>query len=208
MDGVISDTQSICADIESKLFKEYGIDISPEQLTERYAGTVSHEMIPDVFRCFDKTLPDLEFLAQERWTRIFNAVRGNIKAIPGTIEFIQKLKKEKMPMAVASASRIDFIELVLSELSIDFYFDAIASSQEVPKGKPEPDVFLLAAKRLNVEPSCCLVIEDSLNGMVAANKAGMKCIGLVQKGNLDSNIYKDVTIAVVRNLKTIPIQDL
>lgn len=190
MDGVISDTQSICAHVESILLKEYGIFISPEELTDAYAGTVSYEMFPAVFKQYGKEMPDItRLLAQERWDRIFNATRGNIKAIPGTISFIKKLKEEKMPIAVASASRIDFIKLVLSELDLLSDFDVITSAQEVSRGKPEPDVFLLAAKRLRIEPYDCLVVEDGLHGMTAAKRAGMKCIGLIQNGVLDTTKY-------------------
>lgn len=208
MDGVISDTQSICAQVESILLKEYGIFISPEELTDAYAGTISYEMFPAVFKQYGKEMPDITRLAQERWDRIFNATRGNIKAIPGTISFIKKLKKEKMPIAVASASRIDFITLVLSELDLLSDFDVITSAQEVLKGKPEPDVFLLAAKRLRIEACDCLVVEDGLHGMTAAKRAGMKCIALVRKGRIDKNIYKDITIAVVRSLEALELKYL
>jgi len=206
MDGVISDTQSVCAAIESDMLQEHGIHISPSELTEQYAGTMSYDMFPAVFKQFNKTMPDIKPLAEERWKRIFKAVQGNIKAIPGTIACIKHLKKDATPIAVASASRMDFIALVLTELCILSDFDAIASAQEVPNGKPEPDVFLLAAKRLGIHPRYCIVIEDGIQGMIAAKKAGMRCIGLVQSDILDKNKYPaDI---LVRSLAHIDLKNI
>ena len=206
MDGVISDTQSICAKVEADIFKEHGINISPEQLTEQYGGTISYAMFFAVFQQYGKPMPDIEALSQERWEKIFRATQGNVKAIPGTIGFIKYLKKEGVPIAVASASRMDFIKLVLTELHVFSSFNAIVSAQEVSKGKPEPDVFLLAAKRLNVEPQHCLVIEDAVHGMTAAKRAGMKCIGLVRNGPLDANTYP--ADRLVRSLQDISLDCL
>ena len=69
---------------------------------------------------------------------------------------------------------------MLTKLDLKEKFTAIASSYELEKGKPAPDIFLLAARRLNVAPEYCLVVEDGLNGMIAAKAAGMACVGLVR----------------------------
>jgi HAD superfamily hydrolase (TIGR01549 family) len=93
------------------------------------------------------------------------------------------LKENGFPLAIASASIKSFINLVVKELGLENIFDVLVSSTEVAKGKPAPDIFLLAAKKLGADPENCIVIEDGIKGMEAAKNAGMKCIGLVADKN-------------------------
>ena len=88
-----------------------------------------------------------------------------------------------MPIAIASSSPRLFIEAVVEKIGIQQYFTIIVSGEEVERSKPEPDIFLKAARLLNVNPFECLVVEDSKSGTIAAKKAGMKCIGYL---NLNS----------------------
>jgi len=206
MDGVISDTQVIHSQVESDLLKEYGLDIHPDEITKKYAGTTSYQMFPHVFQTFEKEMPPIEEMVSKKRERIDKAVRGAVREVPGTRDFINFLKLQNMPTAVASASRLSFIDLVLSELDLKDKFNAIASSEEVRMGKPEPDVFLLAAERLGASPKECLVIEDGIHGMVAARKAGMYCVGLVRDDDHDINVYPaDI---LVKDLREVRLEDL
>lgn len=92
--------------------------------------------------------------------------------IPGAVETVERVARE-LPVAVASSGHPDVIAAALESLGIGPLFGAVASSDEVATGKPEPDVYLLAAKRLGVAPEFCLVVEDSLNGVLAGRAAGM-----------------------------------
>jgi HAD superfamily hydrolase (TIGR01509 family) len=85
-------------------------------------------------------------------------------------------------MAVASSSFPEIIDLILVKTNLKKYFRVIVSSQEAGKSKPEPDVFLLAASKLGVNPVNCLVIEDSANGIKAAHSAGMRCVAYLGPG--------------------------
>jgi len=185
MDGVISDTQNIHSAIESELLKGYGVTINPEEITRKYAGTRMKEWMPDVFKHHHVSTPSMEEISAKKKVHLENALKEGIREVPGTREFIQFLKEKNIPIAVASASRLALIDLILSALGLREEFDAVASSEEVKNGKPEPDVFLLAAERLNVPPSDSLVIEDGISGMVAAKKAGMRCVALVRGSNED-----------------------
>jgi len=97
---------------------------------------------------------------------------------PGVLKILQEAHSQSIDMAVASSSNLPTIELVVELLGIRQYFKCLASGEEVPHGKPAPDVFLLAAKRLATEPKNCLVIEDTLNGILAAKAAGMLCVAV------------------------------
>lgn len=90
---------------------------------------------------------------------------------------MKALKEQGFQLAVASASAMDIIGDYIEQLGYAQYFDRVVSSQFCAHGKPEPDVFLLAAKELGIAPEDCMVVEDSVNGMLAAQRAGMKWIG-------------------------------
>ncbi|NLC92769.1 MAG: HAD-IA family hydrolase, partial [Treponema sp.] len=90
---------------------------------------------------------------------------------------LSNIRQKKIPIAVASSSSLLFINRALIQIKVKKYIKKIISGESVPKGKPEPDIFIEMAKLLQVNPSQCLVIEDSKNGVRAAKKAGMKVIG-------------------------------
>jgi HAD superfamily hydrolase (TIGR01509 family) len=96
-------------------------------------------------------------------------------AIEGAVEAVHELARS-YPLAVASSAPLRIIEAALDGLGVRRLFRTIASSDEVPAGKPAPDVYLLAAHRLGVRPEACLVVEDSLNGVLAARAAGMHVV--------------------------------
>lgn len=199
MDGVISDTQNMHAAVEEKMLNERGINISADEITKRFAGVSGKEMFSAIFSKYGKEA-DIDELVQEKRERVFEAAKGNIKEIPGTREFIEFLFKRNIPLAVASASRHKFIDLVLSELGLKDRFKTVVSSEDVKKGKPAPDIFLLAAEKMGVDPKKCIVVEDGVSGMIAARSAGMKCIGLVRE---DAFMGYPADL-IVRDLRDVP----
>jgi HAD superfamily hydrolase (TIGR01509 family) len=96
-------------------------------------------------------------------------------AIGAAAEVVRRLA-ERYPLGVASSSPPVLIDTALEGLGVRPLFTAIASSDEVAAGKPAPDVYLLAAKRIGVDPAGCFVVEDSINGVIAANAAGMRVV--------------------------------
>ncbi len=200
MDGVISDTNNFHSEIESKIFKSNGILLSPKEITEKYAGMSDKEFFKTVFDKFGKKV-NVDEIIEEKWDKLLKHAKGKISGIDGINELVKELKDIKCKLGVASASRKEFIELVLSELNIRNRFDSITSSYEVKLGKPNPDIFLLTSRKLRVTPNECLVIEDGKLGITAAKRANMKCIWI------DWNNGNDTVEAdkVVRNLTDISI---
>lgn len=111
----------------------------------------------------------------------------SIDPIDGIYELLDLANNLNLKLAVASASEYDYAKEVLSYLNIFNRFKSIVTGNMVSHGKPEPDIFLLAANNININPLDCLVIEDGISGMTAAFKANMACIGLVK--NIDFNKY-------------------
>jgi HAD superfamily hydrolase (TIGR01509 family) len=108
--------------------------------------------------------------------------------VPGMEEFLHTLNAYGIPCAIASASPRRWIDTALHRLGQHNRFHAICSWDDVQKGKPDPEVFLLAADRLHVSPSRCMVLEDSAHGIAAAKAAGMHCIALATAMNTRQNL--------------------
>ena len=182
MDGVISDTQKIHSKIESELLAKYEIHIPPEEITQKYAGVRTKEFFDKLLSKQNKKY-NIDALVNKKWGKLEKIAPLSVDAINGSINLIKSLYSKKYTMAVASASYSKYVQNVLKTLKIINYFSAIVSGDMVSKGKPNPESFLLAAKKIYLHPSQCLVIEDGINGMQAAKSANMKCIGLVDDIN-------------------------
>lgn len=120
----------------------------------------------------------LEHLTQDQIAReVVDAMKERYRTlgvprIEGAVETVWRMA-DRVPVGLASSSPHEVIETALDELELTGVFRAVVSSDEVDRGKPAPDVYLLAADRLDVEPAGCLVVEDSLNGIRAGRAAGM-----------------------------------
>ena len=125
--------------------------------------------------------------------------------MPGAIELIRLLKEHGVKLAIASSAPLENIQLVLSGLGIDDCFDTIVWGREVTEGKPSPQVFLLAARKLGVQPQECVVVEDAVAGVAAAKKAGMKCVAV-------TNTHHEVSLReadlIVDTLEVVGVNDL
>lgn len=179
MDGVISDTQKIHSKVEAELLNRYGYNFTPEDITQKYAGVRTTEFFGELLKGKEQ---DIAGLLNKKQENMIKLAKQHVDPMPGIFELIA-FAKTIGPIAVASASDMNYVQTVLTTLKIQDKFESITSSEEVKKGKPAPDTFLLAAKRINTKPENCLVIEDGISGMIAAKKAGMKCIGLVPDRN-------------------------
>jgi HAD superfamily hydrolase (TIGR01509 family) len=104
--------------------------------------------------------------------------RSYLLPLPGVMPLLRDVRRRGWRAGVASSSRITRVRGLLMELDLESHFDAIAGGDEVPHGKPAPDVYLLAAARLGVAAAACAALEDSENGLRAAKAAGMVCVAV------------------------------
>ncbi len=124
-------------------------------------------------------LPEsVEQLLAAKNTAYTPIVRENMRPMPGLLPLLDHLTSSGYRLAVASSASVTDIEEILAGLRVRQHFQFIVSGEEVPKGKPAPDIFLEAARRLEVPPEECVVIEDSQKGVEAAVGAGMYCIAV------------------------------
>lgn len=185
MDGVISDTNMMHAKIEEEIFKKNGIIIKPEELIKRFAGYKFVDIVKILGQEHEKKL-DINRIVRLKKRKVFEVTKKELKPIKGAIPLIKKSYKNH-ELAVASASHKKYVHYTLKKLGVKKYFKAIITGDDVKHAKPNPEIFLLAAKKMNIPPKYCLVIEDGKAGMIAAKRAKMKCVGLVK--NKDSKEY-------------------
>jgi beta-phosphoglucomutase len=105
------------------------------------------------------------------------SIRGRVQLLPGVKLWLKRFQGENLPQAVASSAPLANIDAIVDELSIRSSFDALVSGAKM-SGKPDPSVFLEAARRIDLAPEHCLVIEDSVAGVEAARRGGMKCLAV------------------------------
>lgn len=184
LDGCVSDTQKIHAKVESELLARYGIDISPDDITARYAGVRDADFFRELLDK-KKAEYDLKEVLKEKHKKMAELAEKGVDPMPGSVALIKKLSEQGFKQAVASSSYSEYVNVVLNSLGIRSIFNAVVCGDQVEKGKPDPECFLLAAKKLESNPGSCVVIEDAKSGMLAARAAGMKCIALVPDTSLD-----------------------
>jgi len=187
MDGVIIDSEPIYFEIERDLFDELGLDISQRE-HESFVGMTMEGLWERVTAKYqlEETIQDLTRLHKDSAFQYMSEAK-ELPIVEYIKELLEKLKSRKIKIAVASSSPKNLIEIILTKLNLHDFFDLIISGEEVEKGKPAPDIFTEASRRLNINPNSCVVIEDSTNGVKAAKAAMMKCIGFqnINSGNQD-----------------------
>jgi beta-phosphoglucomutase len=179
LDGVIVDTAHYHFLAWKRLANELGIDLTPEH-NEKLKGVSRMESLEIILELGGISLSehDKETLANKKnsWFVDYVERMAPEEIFPGVKSLIHELKIRGIKVALASSSKN--AKTVIKLLNIQEQFDAVVDGTMIVHSKPHPEIFLLAAKKLNVEPSNCVVFEDAEAGVEAALAAGMKCIGI------------------------------
>lgn len=173
MDGLLIDSEPLWQEAESEFLVAHNRRYDPG-IGKQHVGLRLRDVIAVMQREY-QVHGDPETLGQELITRLLGRYANKLSPLPGADEAIRTLGRI-YPAAVASSSPLAVIEHVVSRFGWEQSLAALCSGEEVPSGKPAPDLFLLAATRLRVPPAACCVLEDSLTGVRAAKAAGMRCI--------------------------------
>jgi beta-phosphoglucomutase family hydrolase len=177
MDGTLVDNALFHTRAWRQFLAELGIEISLEQFHRQTSGRTNEQIL---HQFLGDDLPGT-ILAEyaERKESLYRALYSpHLCLVHGLHRFLAQAWHMGIPMAVATAADQRNIEFVMTGLDIKPYFRAIIGAEEVTQGKPHPEMFLTAAKRLDTPPEQCLVFEDSLHGIEAARRAGMKAIAV------------------------------
>lgn len=134
--------------------------------------------------------------------------RDGLKALPGALELMQEAKDAGLKQSLASSTPVENIKVVSELLGLDRWLDAFVSGDRLPRGKPAPDVFLLAAETLGVTSARCVVIEDAPAGVAAAKAAGMRCLAVTTSHPAEALVAADRIVASLATIHVAALQAL
>jgi len=176
-DGTLADTKNVVVQSFQNVLREVGCLVSDEFI-ERWIGIGTKKTMEKAFRACNIRFDDetLENLAVEK-VRIQTGLTNSVSLFEGAIELLDELQgRTKIALATMSGRKV--VDKLLSEKRIGGYFDVVVSADEIVNPKPDPEVFLVSAAKLGVDPEDCVVVEDSVFGVRAAKAANMKCIAV------------------------------
>ncbi|WP_375610091.1 MULTISPECIES: HAD family hydrolase [unclassified Bartonella] len=176
-DGVLVDSEYLAAKIGSQLLKQTGYEISPEELSERFAGLIFRDILKQVEQETEK--PISAHLIDQMADIFRTQIKTELRALDDVREAVEIIQTRYPYCICSNAKSIDIKEMLTTVGLYELFEGKIFSAPEVgtKKTKPAPDIFLFAAKQLQVEPQNTIVIEDSIHGVHAAKAAGMRAIG-------------------------------
>jgi HAD superfamily hydrolase (TIGR01509 family) len=175
LDGVLLETEELWDEVREALALERGAAYGPEA-QRAMMGMSSREWSRYMHETLGIAEPP-DAISEEVVRRMTARYRERLPLLPGAVEAVQRLAA-RWPLGLASSSNRPLIELALELAGIAPCFGAIVSSEEVERGKPAPDVYLEAARRLDAAPERCAAVEDSHSGIRSAKAAGMRVVAI------------------------------
>lgn len=177
LDGLLMDSEPLWGQVDYEMFEERGFKAT-EELFRKRLGTGNIRTV-EIYKEEFPFKEGVEELVAEREKRFFKLLDKKIPPMAGVIELIEGLFAKGIKMAIAtSGPHKERISRILVELGIDKFISKTVTGEELKRNKPEPDIFLLAAKKLEVNPEECLVFEDAPSGVEAGKAAGMEVYGV------------------------------
>lgn len=178
LDGVVVDSNGLHVESWKEVARRHGFTCpDPEHIGK--CGLRTRAVIRDLLRwpVSDEEADGIGFEKEElyrEWIR-----RDGIRPIPGVLEFLSEARRLGIRCAVGSSAPRENVDLCLQALRLEGVFSATVSGADVRRGKPAPDIFLMAAERIGISPRNCLVFEDAPAGIAAAHAAGMRVVALL-----------------------------
>jgi beta-phosphoglucomutase-like phosphatase (HAD superfamily) len=201
MDGTLIDTKTCHYVSWRDTLQKHGYDLT-EALFNEHFGRNNASIIP-IYLGFQPAPELAAVLISEKEALFREMAPDKSRLFSGVESWLKTAQSLGIPQAVASSGGLENIRVMAKAFNIDSYFNELVSGADLP-AKPEPDVFLLAAQALETSPAYCVVIEDSVPGVNAAKRAGMKCVALTSTNPPDKLEQADVVVVDF----TGPLQDV
>ncbi len=184
MDGVLVDSERQMCLSAIRMFAEIGVTVQPADFLP-FVGAGENRYIGGVAEKYGITL-DIEAAKLRAYTIYGEIVKGKLKPLRGVRSFIRRCRASGIKTVVATSADFMKMEINLREIGLPAdTFDATVNGLEVAYKKPSPDIFLIAAQKIGIAPEYCLVVEDAINGVLAAKAAGMYCLALTTNFSAD-----------------------
>jgi HAD superfamily hydrolase (TIGR01509 family) len=173
MDGVIVDTHQAVTDFWQRWSSKYHVELSQTDFQQHIYGCPANHTLDVLFSHLSST--ERQAINTDMVTYEINQT---YTAVKGVITFLRTLQAQNFPIALVTSGEHWKVNAVLTQLQLEHVFTATVTVADIPRGKPNPDCYLLAAQHLNKLPEQCIVFEDALSGVKAAIAAGALCIGV------------------------------
>lgn len=177
MDGVLIDSEPLWQKAEIDLFGEIGVSLTPD-LCATTMGLRIDEVVAHWRSRFPWDGPSDEEMVDRVVTRMTELIATQARLLPGVEPTLKLLQTSRVRMALATSSFKPIMRAVLDTFELHHFFEAAYSAEEERWGKPHPGIYLTVADRMSLPPTRCLAVEDSVNGVLAAKAARMKCVAI------------------------------
>ncbi|MGC4021483.1 MAG: HAD family phosphatase [Cyclobacteriaceae bacterium] len=177
MDGVIIDSNPYHKIALKQFAEKYGYHLDEAGMTKKIYGRTNKEWIPNLFgRALSPE--ELYRYGEEKEQLFRDLIKKEIKPVNGLIHFLDQMDELKIPRAIGTSAPRSNLDFVLNELNLRKYFPITLDEADVTHGKPNPEIYIKCAQRLNLPSAQCIVFEDSLSGVASGNGAGSPVIGV------------------------------
>ena len=177
MDGVLVDSEALINAAAIAMFREKGLVVQPDDFLP-FVGAGEDRYIGGVAEHYDFPL-DLPVAKRRTYEIYLDLVPSRLEAFTGVLDLVHACRSAGLLLAVASSADEIKVRANLEKIGLPMKFwDAVVKGEDVKNKKPAPDIFLSAAEKLGVKPAACVVVEDAVNGVQAAQAAGMRCIAV------------------------------
>ena len=186
--GVIADDEPIHLKLFQKVLSEEGIRLTQKEYFQKYLAMDDKSCFKDVMvrHLRPHAAKDVSALVERKAAYYQKVITKELRIFPGVKNFV-KMHSRRYPLAVVSGALLREIELILKSGGLRKYYEFLISSEDVSRGKPDPQCYKLALKKMSrmgifqskrLKPADCIAIEDSVHGVIAAQEAGMKCLAV------------------------------
>jgi beta-phosphoglucomutase len=205
MDGTIADSEKIAQKVTREFFKKRGIVLTREEEKIMF-GLNWKDLVREILNSRGQEYKqNIKNTLKERYVRTMGK---EVEALPGIHDLLKEISKN-LKIGLATNSRHREVDIIFNKLGLDEYFHLKLARDQVKKGKPDPEIYLKSAEIFKVEPSECVVFEDSIIGLKAAKAAGMKTVAIIntytrdeleQEAGLVIECYKDINLSKILEL--------
>ncbi len=184
LDGLLVDTEILWRQEEAALLADHGVQHTREDTLATVGRAIDHS-VAYFARRIGEPASEVPRLRRQLLERMRAAFAERLEPMPGAVELVRGIAETELPLAVASNTDRDLVQLALERAGIADAFDVVVSAQDVERAKPAPDVYLRACESLGVTPSQALAFEDSESGVRAARAAGLRVYAVPQLVEMD-----------------------
>lgn len=208
LNGVLVDDENVHEAAFRQVLSDAGFKFTHTDYLEFFAGKTDKDGFEGFLRANSDNADNLKALQRDKQDVYARIAKDGVDAYHGAVGYVKDLKANGYIIGLVTGSRFDEVELILQQLDLIDCFDVVVTAEDVKKGKPSAEPFLVAAKALHVEPGACVVIEDSPSGIASARSAGMHSVAVATTHSVDELRAADRVLLQVDHLPDVELRGL